>query len=40
MLAAKRFVPVVDSVYELEDIDAAFEKLSKGKQFGKLLVVT
>jgi NADPH:quinone reductase-like Zn-dependent oxidoreductase len=31
--------PVIDSVYALEDIDAAFGRLSRGEQFGKLAVV-
>src|SRR6267154_1685051 len=31
--------PVIDSVYALDDIDAAFGRLSRGDQFGKLSIV-
>ena len=30
--------PVVDQVFALDQIDAAFETLARGQQFGKLLV--
>ena len=30
--------PVIDSTYELNDIHAAFDRLSRGEQFGKIAV--
>ena len=37
-LAAGRLVPPIDSVHELADGRAAFERLESGKQFGKVVV--
>lgn len=30
--------PVIDSTYELNDIHVAFDRLSRGEQFGKIAV--
>ena len=34
----KQVRPVIDSVFALEDINAAFEKMDKGDQFGKIVL--
>lgn len=34
----KKLKPVIDSVYELKDINAAFDKLDKGNHFGKIVL--
>jgi len=39
-LVAGRLTPVIDSVYELEDGRAAFERMAAGKQFGKIVLQT
>lgn len=37
-LAAGRLVPVIDSVFELENGRAAFDRMAAGRQFGKVVV--
>jgi NADPH:quinone reductase-like Zn-dependent oxidoreductase len=37
-LAAGRLQPVVDHVYPMSEIRAAFERMARGEQFGKLVV--
>jgi NADPH:quinone reductase-like Zn-dependent oxidoreductase len=37
-LRADRLLPVVDSVFALEDARAAFERMAAGEQFGKIVV--
>ena len=37
-LRAGRLLPPVDSVFSLEDVRRAFERLEKGEQFGKIVV--
>ena len=32
-----KIVPVVDSIFELKDFKAAFDKMNKGEQFGKIV---
>ena len=32
-----QIVPVVDSIFELKDFKAAFDKMNKGEQFGKIV---
>jgi len=33
-----RLLPVVDSVFELEDGRSAYERMAAGEQFGKIVV--
>jgi NADPH:quinone reductase-like Zn-dependent oxidoreductase len=35
---AGRLIPVVDSVHELRDGRAAFDRLASGAQFGKIVI--
>jgi NADPH:quinone reductase-like Zn-dependent oxidoreductase len=37
-LAAGQLTPVIDSVFELEDGRAAFDRMAEGKQFGKIVL--
>jgi NADPH:quinone reductase-like Zn-dependent oxidoreductase len=37
-LRAGRLLPPIDSAYELADGRAAFERMARGEQFGKIVV--
>ena len=37
-LIAGRLLPVIDSTFSLSDGSAAFERMLKGEQFGKIVI--
>lgn len=37
-ISTHKIKPVIDSIYKLEDFQEAFNKMSSGKQFGKILI--
>ena len=39
-LRARRLLPLIDSVYELESAPSAFARMAAGEQFGKIVVRT
>lgn len=38
LISDKRIHPVIDAVYPAKDINAAFEKMDRGTQFGKIVI--
>jgi NADPH:quinone reductase-like Zn-dependent oxidoreductase len=38
LVASKKISPVIDSVFPAGNINAAFEKMDKGEQFGKIII--
>jgi zinc-binding alcohol dehydrogenase/oxidoreductase len=38
LISSQKIHPVIDSIYSTQDINLAFEKMNKGKQFGKIVI--
>ena len=38
LVGRHEIIPVVDSVYELEDAPKAFDRMEAGQQFGKIVL--
>ena len=37
-VSSKQIKPIIDSIYPFENIEAGFEKMKKGRQFGKIII--
>lgn len=38
LISSKKIRPVIDSIYSIQEINLAFDKMSKGEQFGKIVI--
>ena len=37
-VSSKKIRPVIDSIYSIQEINLAFDKMAKGEQFGKIVI--
>lgn len=38
LISSKKIRPVIDSIYSIQEINLAFDKMAKGEQFGKIVI--
>jgi len=38
LISSKKIRPVIDSIYSIQEINLAFDKMAKGEQFGKIII--
>jgi len=38
LISSKKIRPIIDSIYSIQEINLAFDKMATGEQFGKIVI--